>query len=583
MSETTETTAGDAPVEREDRSSTPDTTTTNPGAADAAGGDQAPRKRRRRRRRRSGSGGTDAASGSAETSGETPESSETSDDRAGGGRRRDRDRDGDSGGGGGRRGRGGRGRRDEEPVLEGTDEEPVMPARRRTRSDISDSEIFDTEVTFADLGLSDAVLQGIDAMGFTHPTHVQAKLIPRALTGVDILGQSRTGTGKTAAFGLPILERVTEHDEFGGLVLCPTRELAIQITHELRELSRHTNLRIVAIYGGQRMRAQMPKLEKSPNIIVGTPGRIMDFHGRGLLPYDKVKLAVLDEVDRMLDIGFRDDIRRILGTMRHPHQTVFVSATISDEIEKLARQYMKSPEKLVLTSSSLTVAQVEQRLFHVERWDKNRLLVHLFKSYKPEMAIVFCRTKSTVDGLTRYLNQKKVAAEAIHGDLQQGRRNRVMTQMREGSISVMVASDLAARGIDLEGVTHVINYDLPEDPEVYVHRIGRTARAGRDGVAWSFITPGQGALLDQIEMLTNVHIPEGDNADFQPGPVPDAVVNQRQMEEQRRASLTVEESRSAVAPPPPDAAADASKFPGGIVPKAVPARRLGGRLRTRRR
>jgi superfamily II DNA/RNA helicase len=583
MSETTETTAGDASAERDERSSTTDITSES-----GAGGESPTRKRRRRRRRKGGSGGESAAGGQAAAageSGESGESTESGDDRPAGNRRRSGGRGGRDEGesGGGRRRRGGRGGRDEEPVLEGTDEEPVMPARRRTRSDISDSEIFDTEVTFADLGLSDAVLQGIDAMGFTHPTHVQAKLIPRALTGVDILGQSRTGTGKTAAFGLPILERVTEQDDFGGLVLCPTRELAIQITHELRELSRHTNLRIVAIYGGQRMRAQMPKLEKHPNIIVGTPGRIMDFHGRGLLPYDKVKLAVLDEVDRMLDIGFRDDIRRILGTMRHPHQTVFVSATISDEIEKLARQYMKNPEKLVLTSSSLTVAQVEQRLFHVERWDKNRLLVHLFKSYKPEMAIVFCRTKSTVDGLTRYLNQKNVAAEAIHGDLQQGRRNRVMTQMREGSISVMVASDLAARGIDLEGVTHVINYDLPEDPEVYVHRIGRTARAGRDGVAWSFITPGQGALLDQIEMLTNVHIPEGDNAGFEPGPVPEAVMNQRQMEEQRRASLTVEESRSAVAPPPPDAASNASKFPGGIVPKAVPARRLGGRLRTRRR
>ena len=587
MSETsTETPAGDAPAERHD-----DTERQEPAAgagtpATEAGDGEAPRKkrRRRRRRRRGGEGGDESAPAA------TGESPDRDDDRAGdeddadgGGRRRsrsrgDRDRDRDGGRGRGR----GRRDRDDEPVLEGTDEEPVIP-KRRTRSDITDAEIFDTEQTFAELGLSEDVLKGIEAMGYVHPTHVQAKLIPKAISGVDLLGQSKTGTGKTAAFGLPVLERVSPDDAFGGLILCPTRELAIQITHELRELSRHTDLKIVAIYGGQRMRQQAPKLEKGPNIIVGTPGRVMDFHGRGMLPYDKVKIAVLDEVDRMLDIGFRDDIRRILGTIRHEHQTIFVSATISDEIEKLARRYMRNPEKLVLTASSLTVAQVEQRLFHVERWDKNRLLVHLFQTKKPEMAIVFCRTKSTVDGLTRYLNRKKVPAEAIHGDLQQGRRNRVMTQMREGSIQVLVASDLAARGIDLEGVSHVVNYDLPEDPEVYVHRIGRTARAGREGVAWSFVTPGQGQLLDQIEMLTNVHIPEGDAAGFEPGPIPEQVVTERQQAAARREAMSIEESRSSLAPPPPDAARDAAKFPGGVVPAAVPARRLGGRLRTRRR
>jgi ATP-dependent RNA helicase DeaD len=586
MSElSTETSAGDSSAERDH-----DTTNVS-GEAGEGGGPT--RKRRRRRRRRKSGDGEGAATGEA---GATASADEPRDDGAGdgggsgsdgGSRRRgggggrgrgDRDDRGGRGGGGG----GGRRGRDEELVLEGTDDEPVMP-KRRTRNDITDSDIFDTDLTFADLGLSADVLEGIESMGYKHPTHVQAKLIPKALTGVDLLGQSRTGTGKTAAFGLPVLEMINEDDAFGGLVLCPTRELAIQITHELRELSRHTNLKIVAIYGGQRMRQQAPKLEKGPNIIVGTPGRIMDFHGRGLLPYDKVKLAVLDEVDRMLDIGFRDDIRRILGTMRHKHQTIFVSATISDEIEKLSHQYMTKPEKLVLAASSLTVSQVEQQIFHVERWDKNRLLVHLFETQNPEMAIVFCRTKSTVDGLTRYLNRKKIGAEAIHGDLQQGRRNRVMTQMREGEIQVMVASDLAARGIDLEGVTHVVNYDLPEDPEVYVHRIGRTARAGRDGMAWSFITPGQGPLLDQIERLTNVHIPEGDMAGFEPGPVPDAVAIDRIREQERRANLSSEESRSSLTAPVKDAPVDPSKFPGGIVPSAVPTRRMGGRLRTRRR
>ncbi len=577
MSETsTETPAGDAPAERHDDTGSPEPAASAGPDAGTPADEGAPRKKRRRRRRRRRGGGDGDATPTATDGGEDRDREEP---------RRDRDeprRDRDDRGDGRRRGRGRDRGRDEEPVLEGTDEEPVIP-KRRTRSDITDSEIFDTEQTFADLGLSPDVLEGIEAMGYVHPTHVQAKLIPKALSGIDLLGQSKTGTGKTAAFGLPVLEQVKPDEPFAGLILCPTRELAIQITHELRELSRHTDLKVVAIYGGQRMRQQAPKLEKGPNIIVGTPGRVMDFHGRGMLPYDKVKIAVLDEVDRMLDIGFRDDIRRILGTIRHEHQTLFVSATISDEIEKLARRYMRNPEKLILTASSLTVAQVEQRLFHVERWDKNRLLVHLFQKKKPEMAIVFCRTKSTVDGLTRYLNRKKVPADAIHGDLQQGRRNRVMTQMREGSIQVLVASDLAARGIDLEGVSHVINYDLPEDPEVYVHRIGRTARAGRDGVAWSFVTPGQGQLVDQIEMLTNVHVPEGDAEGFEPGPIPEQVVTEREQAAARREALSVEESRSTLAPPPKDDARDATKFPGGIVPAAVPARRLGGRLRTRRR
>ncbi|MFK7960433.1 MAG: DEAD/DEAH box helicase [Phycisphaerales bacterium] len=467
------------------------------------------------------------------------------------------------------------------PETDAPDSDDARPTG--TREDITENEIFDTDVTFADLGLKDEILQGVSDAGFTHPTHVQSKLIPVALKGTDVLGQSKTGTGKTAAFGLPVLNTVTEDDPFGALVLCPTRELAIQVSQELRNLACHTNLKILPVYGGQRMRQQAPKLEKGPNIIVGTPGRVMDFHGRGLLPYDKVKIAVLDEVDRMLDIGFREDIRKILGAMQHKHQTLLVSATISDEIDRLARKYLHKPEKLILTASSLTVAQVDQRIFHVEGWDKNRLLVHLLNREDPDLVIVFCRTKSTVDGLTRFLNRKKVSADAIHGDLQQTKRNRVMTQLRAGEIKVLVASDLAARGLDLDGVTHVVNYDLPEDPEVYVHRIGRTARAGRDGAAWSFITPGQGALLDQIERLTNVHIPEGDPHGFEGGPIPDSVALRRREDQERREKASVQESRVPTAPPKAAQATDQSKFPGGVVPTSLPSKRMGGRLRGRRR
>ena len=445
------------------------------------------------------------------------------------------------------------------------------------------NEIFNTQVTFADLGLSRPLLDAVEKHGFLHPTIVQARLIPLALTGRDILGQSKTGTGKTAAFALPMLDLIGEQDHFAGLVLVPTRELAIQVTHEFREMGRFTNVKTVPVYGGQKMSVQIAKLQKQPNIIVGTPGRVMDMHGRGLLPYDKVKVAVLDEVDRMLDIGFREDIRKILGTMKHPHQTVFVSATISPEIEKLGRQYMRDPERLLVAESkSLTVSQVKQKYFAIQPWDKNRLLVHLLTHGDPALTLVFCRTKQTVDALAEYLKRHEIDAHAMHGDMYQGKRNRVMQKLREGQLSVLVASDLAARGLDVDDITHVINYDLPEDPEVYVHRIGRTARAGRDGIAWSFVTPDQGDLLTAIEQLTNVEIPQEEFSDFQPGPVPPEIEAARQRAIERADRIRAEQSRTAPPPPALMGDRDPSKFPGGLVPSARPSRGLGGRVRSRR-
>ncbi len=443
-------------------------------------------------------------------------------------------------------------------------------------------EIFDTSKTFEGFDLDEGLLRAIVHQGFEHPTKVQAELIPVALAGKDIIGQSKTGTGKTAAFGIPILQMLKEGDAFGGLVLVPTRELAIQVAREIRELGQHLSLKILAVYGGQKMGVQAPKLKKGPQIIVGTPGRIMDFHRRGLLPYDKVSIAVLDEVDRMLDIGFREDIRKILGTMRQKHQTIFVSATVSPEIERLARHYLNDPEMLVLTASSLTVSQVKQYHFSVESWDKNRLLVHLLKHEAPELTLVFCRTKQTVDGLSGYLIRKGIDAMAIHGDMYQGQRNRVMSQFRSGDLSVLIASDLAARGLDVDDISHVINYDLPEDPEVYVHRIGRTARTGRQGIAWSFVAPGQGELLTNIEKLTNVQIETADYSDFKPGPIPQAVTTQRARDEEREQAMRIDHSRTQVAPPAKDKAVDAKLFPGGLVPSSMPSKRMGGRLRTRR-
>lgn len=445
------------------------------------------------------------------------------------------------------------------------------------------SDIFNTQLSFSDLGLGPALLEATNKHGFIHPTLVQAGLIPLALQGKDVLGQSKTGTGKTAAFALPMLQLIGEQDLFAGLVLVPTRELAIQVTHEFRELGRFTNIKAVPVYGGQKMSVQIAKLQKSPNIIVGTPGRVMDMHSRGLLPYDKVKVAVLDEVDRMLDIGFRDDIRKILGTMRHEHQTIFVSATISPEIEKLARQYLRDPQRLALTSSkSLTVSQVTQRYFSVQPWDKNRLLVHLLKRESPALTLVFCRTKHTVDALSEYLQRHKIDAHAMHGDMYQGKRNTVMQKLRDGKLSVLVASDLASRGLDVDDISHVINYDLPEDPEIYVHRIGRTARAGRDGIAWSFVAPDQGDLLTAIESLTNVEIPKEEFADFTPGPLPPDVAAARERAVDRAERVRLEQNRTAAPPPALVGDRDPSKFPGGLIPSARPMRSLGGKVRSRR-
>ncbi len=441
-----------------------------------------------------------------------------------------------------------------------------------------------SETTFDQLGLSEQLLRGVEKLGFQRPTRIQTEMIPLALAGKDILGQSKTGTGKTAAFGLPIIQKASPETPLQALILVPTRELAIQVTDDLRQLGKYTPIRVIAIYGGQRIRIQADRLKKDPHLVVGTPGRIMDMHGRGLLPYENMRFVVLDEVDRMLDIGFRDDIRRILGSITHNRLTIFVSATISAEIERLGRQYMREPVKIeATTSSSMTVSEVKQRYFTVEPWDKKQLLVHLLTHEDPALTLIFCRTKQTVDGLTEYLQRKGIDAHAIHGDMYQGKRNRVMDRFRRRELSVLVASDLAARGLDVTDISHVINFDLPEDPEVYVHRVGRTARAGREGIAWSFATPEQGRLLMAIERLANVEIPIEIYDDFKPGPVPAEVTARRERAQQRQEELRVEHSRVPLAPPSPTDAVDPTKFPGGIVPTAMPTRRLGGRLRLRRR
>lgn len=467
------------------------------------------------------------------------------------------------------------------------------PRRSRTKLPPSDEhweEIFEGK-SFAELGLRSSVLKGVEAAGFTNPTKIQSELIPLMIAGKDILGQSRTGTGKTAAFGLPLYQCAVRDVPFQSLILAPTRELAIQIAAELQELGRFTPIRVSAVFGGQAVHTQARNLERGPEIIVATPGRLMDMVERGHLNLNSVKFAILDEVDRMLDIGFRDDIKKILGSIKGPHQTVFVSATISGEIEKLARQYMKDPEKLVTTGGSLTVSLVEQHYVAVEPWDKRPMLRYVLTHEEPDLTVVFCRTKRTVDELARYLSDKGIDAHPMHGDMYQGKRNSIMKRLREGQLGVLVASDLAARGLDVDGISHVVNYDLPEDPEVYIHRIGRTARAGRRGVAWSLVTPEQGELLTAIEMLANTHIPEKKYPDFKPSPVPSDVRARRdhdtqRLEQKRTINRAGPPTLPAAAPPPAaggvKVSADPSKFPGGIVPTKLPPRMLGGRVKTSR-
>lgn len=378
---------------------------------------------------------------------------------------------------------------------------------------------------FAALGLQSSVLRGLAAAEFTTPSDIQSLLIPRALAGVDILGQARTGTGKTAAYGLPILQKAQDGVEFQAIILVPTRELAVQVDAEINRLGKFTDIHSTAIYGGQRISEQMHELRHGPEILVGTPGRVMDLLERRLIHFRNIRFVVLDEVDRMLDIGFRDDIRRILSQVSSQNQgtaraqTIFCSATISEEIERLARSYMHEPvEKLIAPGADEkpTVANIEQWYFSVQQCDKYRLLKMLLERENPDLAIVFCRTKHGAERLAKHLHADGIVCREIHGNLRQNKREQVMKNFRTGKFDVLVATDLASRGIDVQDITHIINYDIPEDTEVYIHRVGRTARMGAAGKAFTFVEPQQGDELTRVESLINMLIPQATLEGFTP-------------------------------------------------------------------
>jgi len=364
---------------------------------------------------------------------------------------------------------------------------------------------------FHALGLSPAILSAIENAGYKKPTAIQKAFIPRVLSGSDIMGQAQTGTGKTAAYLLPYFERwkQTDQHEPAALVLVPTRELAIQVCDEARKLSPDPNVRVLPVYGGRPMEGQVRGLRKGVDIVVGTPGRILDHIGRQTLLLGHVRYLVLDEADRMFDLGFRDDIRRILRHCPHDRQTLLLSATMPPDILELAKRYMRKPiVHLQIAPKQVTIEKVRQSYFTVDKHNKFELLLQLIDREKPRQCIIFCERKIGAHRIYERLCGERKRVAAMHGDLEQSQRERIMRAFKEGKITYLVATDVVGRGIDVMGISHIINFDLPMDPENYVHRIGRTGRMGKDGVAISFVLPEEGKELSRIEDFINKIIPE---------------------------------------------------------------------------
>jgi ATP-dependent RNA helicase DeaD len=370
---------------------------------------------------------------------------------------------------------------------------------------------------FHELSLSSPLLEALDRAGYREPTPIQAAFIPEALTGRDVIGQAQTGTGKTAAFLLPFLNNWRDDNRPGpqALVLAPTRELVVQVAEEAVKLSPNRHCRAVPIYGGQRFNQQLNLLKRGCNIAVGSPGRVLDHLSRGTLTLDHVRYVVLDEADRMLDIGFRPDIERILRRCPQQRQTLLLSATLPPPVLRLAQRYMVEPLNINLSPAKITVENIRQTYFTVDEDRKFELLLRVFDREEPRQCIIFCERKRWVEDVYRMLRRARPRVAAMHGDLPQSMRNRIMQGFREGKITYLVATDVVGRGIDVKNISHVINYDIPLDPENYVHRIGRTGRIGADGVAVAFVTPEQGDQLTEIERFINKMIDEDQISGFQ--------------------------------------------------------------------
>ena len=371
--------------------------------------------------------------------------------------------------------------------------------------------IQDNAVTFRDLGLSENTLQAIEAKGFVHPTPIQAACIPVLLNDEkDIIGRAQTGTGKTAAFGLPLIDLLDEEIRTPqAIIITPTRELALQVANEIISFKGKKRLFVAAVYGGANMREQLRDLQKGVQIVVGTPGRIMDHIQRGSLDLSGISHVVLDEADEMLDMGFRDDIESILRSTPENIRMLLFSATMPPEIRDIARKFMGEYDEIAVQKQDVTNTSIEQLYYDVYERDKLEALVRIMETQKDFYGIIFCQTKIDTDSVANKLIERGYSAEALHGDVSQHQRERILAKFKKRSINILVATDVAARGIDVNDLTHVINYALPQDPESYVHRIGRTGRAGKKGVAISLISPPDFRKLSVIKRIVKTEIKKG--------------------------------------------------------------------------
>ena len=361
---------------------------------------------------------------------------------------------------------------------------------------------------FEDMNISNEICRAVLDMGFEEATPIQSQAIPVILESKDIIGQSQTGTGKTAAFGIPLLERINPEDRrLQALILCPTRELAIQVSEEFRKLLKYKdNIRVLPIYGGQPIDRQIAALRKGTQVVIGTPGRVMDHMRRRTIKAETVQMMVLDEADEMLDMGFREDIETILVKIPEEHQTLLFSATLSPEILDITKRFQRNPEFIKIVRKELTVPNIEQYYFDVKEKTKLDALCRIIDVYDPKLAMVFCNTKKRVDDLVEMLQGRGYFAEGLHGDLKQAQRDKVMQKFRNGTIEILVATDVAARGIDVDDIDVVFNYDVPQDEEYYVHRIGRTGRAGKAGKAFTFCVGKEIYKLRDIMRYTKTKI-----------------------------------------------------------------------------
>jgi len=433
---------------------------------------------------------------------------ESSDKNRGGG---GRGRGSGSRGGGGGRGAGGGGRRRRRsgpPKTESSSSDDTEQQDSAEQEQPEDTGIPVEDCAFAEFNLKPELIQGLAGAGYKTPSPIQARSLPHALEGRDIIGQARTGTGKTAAFLVPALQMLSDLPGPRVLVVVPTRELAMQVASEGRKLGRFMDVRTLAVYGGDPMKKQLDALDRDPKVLAATPGRLMDHMSRGTIKLQELDMLILDEADRMFDLGFRDDIDKIMRNAPSRRQTFLFSATLSDEVLALAARYMNDPARVFLAPDKMTVEEVDQSLFPIDRASKTKLLIEVLKREKPDRSIIFTRTKAGADRLAERLQKRDHGAREIHSGLPQNKRERILADFRAGKFPYLIATDVAARGIDISDVSHVINFDIPENAEDYVHRIGRTARMGKRGRAVTFVTPEDGQFLTGIEKLINQIIPE---------------------------------------------------------------------------